>query len=327
MAEKRVFSGIQPSGNFHIGNYLGAVKHWVEGQTDGLNIFCIVDMHAITVEQDPKALREKSLELASLLLASGIDPEKSILFVQSQNMDHANLSWVLNCNVSMGEMNRMTQFKEKSDKKDFVSLGLFAYPALMAADILLYDTTEVPVGEDQKQHVELARDIAGRFNSKFGETFVLPEPVIAKTGARIMSLTEPAKKMSKSDPSEKSRVEVLDEPDKIRATIMSAVTDSDNEVRYSEEKPGVSNLIEIIAHFENKAVKDIESEFSGKGYGDFKNAVAESVVRNLEPIQKRYHELRNSGEVEKILEDGARKAREISSKKLVDVYGKVGFIV
>jgi len=327
-----VFSGIQPSGKLHIGNYIGAVKRWVEGQDDGLNIFCIVDMHAITVEQDPETLRNSTLDLAALLIASGIDPEKSILFVQSHNLDHANLAWILNCNVSMGQMNRMTQYKEKSEKKDlpaqagFISLGLFSYPVLMAADILAYDTTHVPVGNDQKQHVELTRDIAERFNSKHGQTFVLPEPVVAKTGARIMSLQDPTKKMSKSDENQKATIGVLDSPEEKRSKIMSAVTDSDNTIKYSPEKPGVSNLLEIYSHLSDKSIKDLENQYEGKNYGELKTDLAEVVVSTLEPIQKKYSEIRNSEELIVVLRKGAEKTREISSKKLVEVYKKLGFV-
>jgi tryptophanyl-tRNA synthetase len=327
MEKKRVFSGIQPSGDLHIGNYLGAISRWVEGQEDGLNIFCVVDMHAITVPQSPAVLREKTFEVVGLLLASGIDPKKSILFVQSHNPDHANLAWVLNCFTSMGQMSRMTQFKEKSEKKKFVSVGLFDYPALMAADILLYDTTEVPVGGDQKQHVELTRDIAGRFNSRCGKTFVIPKPVIPKVGARIMSLTNPKNKMSKSDKNVSSRIGLLDNPDEIRKKIMSAVTDSASEVKHDAKKPGISNLLEIYSQVTGKTIADIEGEFQGKGYGDFKKKVADVVVVRLAPLQEKYKTLRKGGDLEKILSDGARKAGEISSRKLKEVYKKVGFVL
>jgi tryptophanyl-tRNA synthetase len=324
---KIVFSGVQPSGDLHLGNYLGAFRRWVEGQTNGLNIFCVVDMHAITVPQDPKVLKEKSLEVAAMLLACGIDPEKSILFIQSQNPDHANLAWILNCYLSMGQMSRMIQYKEKSDNKDFVSVGLFDYPALMAADILLYDTTEVPVGEDQKQHVELTRDVAERFNSKYGLTFVLPEPVISGTGARVMSLVDPTKKMSKSDPNPNSRINLLDSKDEIIKKLKSATTDSGSEITYNpKEKQGISNLLEIYSILKGIDVNSAVSEFQGKKYGEFKETVAESLSLSLSTIQNKYQEIRNSSSLGGTLERGAQKAREISGKKLKEVKEKVGFV-
>ena len=322
-----VFSGIQPSGELHIGNYLGAVRHWVKSQEDGTNIFCVVDMHAITVEQDPHTLRENALDTAALLIASGIDSEKSVVFIQSQNPDHGNLAWILNCYISMGQMSRMTQFKEKSEGKESVSVGLFDYPALMAADILLYNTTHVPVGNDQKQHVELARDVAEKFNNKFGETFQIPEPVISEHGARIMSLQDPTKKMSKSDPVESSRIGLLDKDDEIEKKIMSSVTDSENRVIYGDGKSGIANLIEIYSQFSGKDIGQIESKFEGKGYGEFKKAVAEVVGENVSNIRVKQKEIRESGELEKILHKGAERAKEISGKKLKEVYQKVGFVV
>lgn len=324
---KVTFSGIQPSGNLHIGNYLGAVRHWANGQGEGTNIFCVVDFHAITVEQDPKVLRENTLSTAALLLAAGIDHEKSILFVQSANPDHANGGWVINCNISMGQLNRMTQFKEKSEKKDFVSVGLFDYPALMAADILLYNTTHVPVGDDQKQHVELARDAAERFNSRFGETFILPEPVIAGSGARVGSLSDPTKKMSKSDPNHGASVFLFDEPDDIRKKLMSAVTDSGSEVKSSAEKPGITNLLGIYAEFSGVSIEEAEREFSGKTYGDFKARVAEMVTDKLTPLKEKYLEIRkDDGKLTQILKDGSEKAYAISHRKLQEIYEKVGFV-
>ncbi len=323
--EKRVFSGVQPSGDLHLGNYLGAFRRWVEGQNEGLNIFCVVDLHAITVSQDPKTLKDKSLEVASILLASGIVPEKSILFVQSQNPDHANLAWLLNCFLSMGQLSRMTQYKEKSENKDFVSVGLFDYPALMAADILLYDTTEVPVGEDQKQHVELTRDVAQRFNSKYGQTFVLPEPKISDTGAKIMSLTDPIKKMSKSELNPNSRINLLDDEKQVFEKIRNATTDSGSEIKYDpKEKPGISNLLEIYSILKGINVEKSAEEFQGKKYGEFKEAVASNLNSNLGDIQKKYHEIRESTSLLTVLENGAQKAREISSKKLNEVKEKVG---
>jgi len=327
MHSKVIFSGIQPSGNLHIGNYLGAIRNWALGQEDGLNIFCLVDMHAITVPQDPKKLRESTVQLAALLVACGIDPQKSLLFVQSHNPDHANLGWVLNNYISFGQMNRMTQFKEKSQRADFVSVGLFDYPALMAADILLYDTTEVPVGDDQKQHVELTRDVAHRFNTQYGETFVIPKPVIPKVGNRIMSLTDPTKKMSKSDKNKESCIYLLDSEEDVRKKIASAVTDSDNQVKYSPKtKPGVSNLMEIFSLLVGKSLDQVEDEFKNGGYKEFKLAVAQAVVDVLNPVQRKYKDLRESEEIKSVLAKGARKSYDISHKKLEDVYKKMGFV-
>lgn len=323
--EKRVFSGVQPSGDLHLGNYLGAFRRWVEGQNIGLNIFCVVDLHAITVPQEPKVLKEKSLEVASILLACGINPERSILFIQSQNPDHANLAWILNCYLSMGQMSRMTQYKEKSEKKDFVSVGLFDYPALMAADILLYDTTEVPVGEDQKQHVELTRDVAEKFNSKYGAVFTIPEPKISDSGARVMSLTDPTKKMSKSDPNPNSRINLLDDEKTIFSKLRSATTDSDSEIKYDpERKPGIANLIEICSVLSGETKEEIAGKFSGKHYSDFKEQVAIMINTHLSDVRQKYHEYRESGKLTEILERSAQRAREISSEKLKDVKEKVG---
>ena len=327
MVDKRVvFSGIQPSGNLHLGNYIGSLRQWVFGQNDGLNIFCIVDLHAITVPQNPRELKEKTLELAALILAAGIDPQKSILFVQSHNPDHANLGWVLNCYLSMGQLSRMTQFKEKSEGKEGVSVGLFDYPALMAADILLYETTEVPVGEDQKQHVELTRDVAERFNSKYGRTFVMPKPVIPKFGGRIMSLVDPTVKMSKSDKNSNATIYLLESESDVRKKIMAATTDSQKAIVYDSSRPGVSNLLEIYTNTSGKTLEAAQSEFRGKGYKEFKEAVAEAVVAFLRPFQERYKNFRESGELLKILATGAKRATTISTKKLSEVYNKVGFV-
>lgn len=324
---KVVFSGIQPTGNLHIGNYIGAVRQWVNGQDEGLNIFCIVDMHALTVPQDPKILREKTYEIAAILLAAGINPDKSILFVQSQNPDHANLGWIMNCIASMGQMNRMTQFKDKSEGKEFISVGLFDYPALMAADILLYDTTEVPVGEDQKQHVELTRDLAEKFNSKFGETFVIPEPVIPKTGGRIMSLIDPTKKMSKSDENQNATIYLLDEIEVARKKILSATTDSGREIKYDlAEKPGISNLMVIYSELSGKTLEEVEKEFEASSYKEFKEKVADEVAGFLTDFQNKYKQA-VEGQLKEVLEEGAKKAKEISSKKLTEVYKKVGFVI
>lgn len=325
--KKVVFSGIQPSGNLHIGNYIGAIRHWVKDQNDGLNIFCVVDMHAITVDQDPKVLYDKTLKIAAILLASGINPEKSILFVQSTNPDHANLAWVLNCFTSMGQLNRMTQFKEKSEGKEFISAGLFDYPVLMAADILLYDTTNVPVGEDQRQHVELTRDIAERFNSKYGQTFILPNPDIPKVGGKIMSLVDPTKKMSKSDKNPNSAIYLLDKPQDAKGKIASATTDSGNEIKYDpKSKPGISNLLVIYSELTDKSIADCEKTFSGKSYKEFKDTVGIAVSEFLTDFQKKYMKFRNPEKLGSILKLGMHKAREISEKKLQEVYKKVGFV-
>lgn len=321
-----VFSGIQPSGSLHIGNYLGAIKRWVEEQDRGKNIFCVVDLHAITVAQDSRVLREKTLDTVALLLAAGIDPEKSLLFVQSQNPDHAYLGWILNCFTSMGQMNRMTQYKEKAEGKEFVSVGLFDYPVLMAADILLYGTTDVPVGEDQKQHVELARDLAERFNAKYGSTFVLPEARIAQTVARVMSLQDPHKKMSKSDTDPMGAIGLLDDENLIKKKVASAVTDSLREVRCDPGRPGVFNLIAIYSQLAGIKPQEVEVKYSGMGYSEFKADLAELVLSTLRPLQKRYMEIRPSGELEKVMSSSAEQAREISRKRLAEVKERVGLI-
>ena len=324
--KKRVFSGIQPTGNIHIGNYLGAIKHWVASQADLDNIFCIVDLHAITVPQDPEMLKAKTRELAGLLLAAGIDPEMSVLFVQSHISAHAELAWILNCFTPMGWMQRMTQFKEKSGKqKEQVSVGLFDYPALMAADILLYHTDYVPVGEDQKQHVELTRDIAQRFNSIYGEVFKLPEPVIPKVGARIMGLDDPTNKMSKSEDAPGHAICLLDPPDVIRSKIMKATTDSLREIRFDEERPGVYNLLVIYELFTGMSRTDIEDRFEGKGYADLKRELGEAVVEGLRPLQSRYQELTaDATYIDSILSESASKLRPIAEGTLAAVKEKVG---
>ena len=327
MKKRIVFSGIQPSGDLHIGNYIGAVRQWAAGQDDGLNIFCVVDMHAITVPQDPKTLPQKTKEISAIILAAGVDPEKSLLFVQSHNPDHANLGWILNCYLSMGQMSRMIQYKEKSEGKGFVSVGLFDYPALMAADILLYDTTEVPVGEDQKQHVELTRDVAERFNAKYGETFVLPEPVVPKVGGRVMSLVDPTKKMSKSDANPNGAVGLLEDTKLARKKIMSAVTDSGSEVKYDwDKKPGISNLLEIYSQLSGIPVSESEAKFEGQNYGQFKTTVANVVEKFLIGFQKKYYEIADSGKLNEILRNGAKRSYEMSHRKLLEVYDKVGFL-
>jgi tryptophanyl-tRNA synthetase len=327
MDKRVVFSGIQPTGDLHLGNYLGAIKHWVASQENGLNIFCVVDLHAITIYQEPRVLREKTLEVAAILMAAGIDPKKSILFVQSHNDDHTYLAWILNCMLSMGQLSRMTQYKEKSSNKDFISAGLFDYPALMAADILLYKTTEVPVGEDQKQHVELARDAAERFNSKYGEVLVMPEAKISDTGSRIMSLINPTQKMSKSDPNINSWISILDDEKTVRDKIRSATTDSGHEVKYDPEtKPGISNLMEIYSVLSDESTGEIEKMFSGKEYGEFKEATAVLISKNLRILQDRYKEMRESVKLNEILALGAEKSREISQKTLAEVKEKIGLL-
>jgi tryptophanyl-tRNA synthetase len=324
--KKRVFSGIQPTGNIHIGNYLGAIKHWVASQADLDNIFCIVDLHAITVPQDPEMLKAKTRELAGLLLAAGIDPQMSVLFVQSHISAHAELAWILNCSTPMGWMQRMTQFKEKSGKqKEQVSVGLFDYPALMAADILLYHTDYVPVGEDQKQHVELTRDIAQRFNSIYGETFKLPEPVIPKVGARIMGLDDPTSKMSKSEEAPGHAVHLLDPPDVIRSKVMKATTDSLREIRFDEERPGIYNLLVIYELFTGMSRSDVEARFEGKGYADLKRELGEAIVEGLRPLQSRYQELTaDPTYIDSLLTEGAAKLRPIAEKTLAAAKEKVG---
>src|SRR3989344_2019786 len=315
---KRVFSGIQPSGDLHLGNYLGALKRWVDEQEDKENIFCIVDLHAITVFQDPKELKTKIRELAAIYYACGIDPQKSTVFAQSDISAHAELGWILNCFTPMGWLNRMTQFKDKAgDKKESVSAGLFDYPVLMAADILLYQTDEVPVGEDQKQHVEITRDIAEKFNSLCGETFKLPEPKISTIAARVMDLNDPTKKMSKSNPNPNGRINMLDNPDEIRSKIMKATTDSQGLVKFDESRPGIYNLLEIYENLTSQGRGEIEAKFAGKGYGDFKKDLAEVVVEALKPIQEKYNQLMQNPEtIEKMLQEGAAKIRPIAEKTL-----------
>jgi tryptophanyl-tRNA synthetase len=324
--KKRVFSGIQPTGNIHIGNYLGATRHWAAEQDKYDNIFCIVDLHAITIQQDPKVLKAKIREVTGLLLAAGIDARKSIVFIQSHIHEHSELAWILNCFIPMGWMQRMTQFKEKSvNQKEQVSVGLFDYPALMAADILLYDTDVVPVGEDQKQHVELARDAAQRFNAIYGDTFVLPEPVIPDVGARIMGLDDPTKKMSKSEDAPNHAINLLDKPDAIRAKIMRATTDSLKEIRFDESRPGIYNLLTIYQSFTGQKKQAIEAQFAGKGYSDFKKALAEVVVEGLRPLQERYKALTaDPAHIDSILAEGATKARPMAQKTLAKVKKRVG---
>lgn len=322
-----VFSGVQPTSQLHIGNYIGALKQWVDFQHKNECIFSIVDLHAITVPQDPKELRKNILEVAATYLAIGIDPVKNILYIQSEVSAHAELAWILGTIAKMGELERMTQFKDKSgSKRESVGLGLFSYPVLMAADILLYDATRIPVGEDQMQHIELARVLAKRFNARFGETFKIPEAAIQKVGARIMSLQDPTKKMSKSDASALSKILLSDDPKTIEKKIMRAVTDTESEVRYDpEKKPAVSNLMVIYQAMTGKHMEDIATEFAGKGYGDFKKAVAEAVIVHLDPIREKMEEyLADTGELYRLLEAGREKAAERAEKKLALVKDRVG---
>lgn len=322
---KRVFSGVQPTGNIHLGNYLGALKQFVELQDDHECIYCIVDMHAITVPQDPKELKEHILDVAALYLAVGVDPKKSIVFVQSDVPGHAELNWILTCNSYTGELSRMTQFKDKSKNKESAPTGLFTYPVLMAADILLYDTDVVPVGNDQKQHIELCRDIAGRINSKYPNTFVMPDGRFLKAGARIMALDDPTMKMSKSAENIHSRISLLDEPSKIKKSIMKATTDSEGIIRFDiENKPGISNLLNIYSVLSGESIENLEKKYEGKGYGDFKKDLVEVTVNALAPIKERYEEIRHSQELIDILNEGAKKADEIAKQTLKRVKENFG---
>ncbi len=308
---------MQPTGNLHIGNYLGALKQFVELQDENECVYCIVDLHSITMPQDPKVLREHILDIASLYMAVGIDPKKSIVFVQSTVPAHTELSWILMCNSYTGELSRMTQFKQKSKDSESAPTGLFCYPVLMAADILLYDTNIVPVGNDQKQHIELTRDIALRINNKYGETFVVPEGRFLKEGARIMALDNPESKMSKSAANEFSRISLLDEPAKIKKAIMRSTTDSDGEVRFdTENKPGISNLLNIYSAFSGKPVKEIEKQYEGQGYGTFKKDLVEITAEALAPIQEKYSQIRHSPELIETLKDGAQRADAIAQKTI-----------
>jgi len=324
--KKRAFSGIQPTGDIHIGNYLAAIKHWVTSQAEADNIFCVVDLHAITVPQQPDVLKPKIREVAGLLFAAGIDPKLSAVFVQSHISAHAELAWILNCFIPMGWMQRMTQFKEKEqEQKGQVSVGLFDYPALMAADILLYQTDIVPVGEDQKQHVELARDTAQRFNSIYGKTFKLPEPAIPEFGARIMGLDDPTTKMSKSETSSGHAIYLLDPPDAIRTKVMRATTDSLREIRFDENRPGIYNLLTIYELFTGLGRPEIEARFEGKGYADLKQELAEVIIESLSTLQSRYRELTaDPAYIDSLLAEGASRVRPIAEKTLAIVKDKVG---
>ncbi|NHN33594.1 tryptophan--tRNA ligase [Paenibacillus agricola] len=325
---KRVLSGIQPSGKLTLGNYIGAIKNFVALQHTHDCYFMAVDMHAITVPQEPEALKEQSESVIALYIAAGIDPAKATIFLQSHVHQHAELGWLLTTLTYMGELERMTQFKDKSTGKESVGAGLFTYPSLMAADILLYNADLVPVGDDQKQHLELTRDLAQRFNQRYGDTFTLPEPYMPKVGARIMSLDDASKKMSKSSPNQGSFITLLDPPDVVRKKISRAVTDSGREVKYDpQHKPEVSNLLSIYAQCSDLTIAEIELMYDGQGYGPFKKELAERVVAVLEPLQQRYHEIRESGEIYNILRQGAGRAIEQAEKTLRVTKEKMGFLV
>ena len=325
--KKTIFSGVQPSGQITIGNYLGALKNWTKLLDEYNCIFAVMDLHSITVRQDPKTLRENSLNLLAQYIACGLNPDKCTHFIQSHVPAHAQLSWVLGCYTYMGELNRMTQFKEKSQRHaDNINAGLYTYPVLMASDILLYNADLVPVGHDQKQHLEIARDIAERFNTIYGDTFTVPDPFIGKVGARIMDLQDPTKKMSKSDPN--GSISLLEDENAILKKIKKAVTDSLGYVKYEEGRHGINNLLSIYCAVTGKTVEDAEKDFDGKGYGDFKKAVAEVVIDELRPVQERYRQLiENPDYLMGIINKGAEVANEIAQKTLKDVYEKVGFVV
>lgn len=326
--KKTIFSGMQPSGCITLGNYLGAMNNWTKLQEEYNCLYCIVDMHAITVRQNPAALRKASRDLLMQYIAAGLDPEKNIIYIQSHVNQHAELAWVLGCFTYIGELNRMTQFKEKSAKhSENINAGLFTYPVLMAADILLYQTDLVPVGEDQKQHLELSRDIAIRMNGVYENLFTVPEGYIMKSGSRIMALQEPTKKMSKSDENKNNTIQLLDPPDVIINKFKRAVTDSEKEIRYSKDKPGISNLIDIYCSVTGKTVEETEKEFKGIGYGEFKLAVGEAVLTKLKPIKQRFDELsKNKDYIDNIIKENAQKASYLAEKTLRKVYKKIGFI-
>ncbi len=330
--KKRIFSGVQPSGNITLGNYLGAIKNWVDLQDKYECIYAMMDLHTITVRQTPAELRKRTLELLALYIAAGIDPEKCIMFVQSHNSAHAELGWILNCYTYMGELQRMTQFKDKSARHaDNINAGLFTYPVLMAADILLYQTDYVPVGKDQLQHIEICRDIANRFNGLYGNVFKIPEGLLTKSGAKIMSLQDPTKKMSKSDENPKAFISMMDDFNVIAKKIKSAVTDSEGVIEYrpdDESKAGINNLISIMAAVTGKAPESIAQEFSGQGYGVFKAAVADAVVETVRPIREEYDRLiKDKAYLQGIYKNGAESAHRLANRTLKKVYKKVGFVV
>jgi len=344
--KKRIFSGAQPTGNLHLGNYLGALKNWVALQDEYESFFCIVNLHAVTLPQNPEILKQKTLDLARIYLASGIDPDKSTIFIQSDVSEHAELAWILSCTTRMGELERMTQFKDKSQKdlrsaigimpiethdsireksSQRAGVGLFTYPVLMAADILLYQTHLVPVGQDQKQHLELSRDLAERFNRDFGETFVVPEPFIPPVGARIQSLADPAKKMSKSDDNANGAIFLMDDADTILKKLKKAVTDSGTEITFDETRPAINNLLTIYQLMTGKTAAECEENFVGKGYGHFKTETAEAVVEFLKPFQERVKNYTDE-DLKAILKTGADKAKAVARETLRDVYAKMGIV-
>ena len=330
--KKRIFSGVQPSGTITLGNYIGAIKNWVDLQNDYDCIFAMMDMHTITVRQTPSELRKRTLELMALYIACGIDPEKSTLFIQSHNSAHAELAWVLNCYTYMGELQRMTQFKDKSSRHaDNINAGLFTYPVLMASDILLYQTELVPVGKDQMQHIEICRDVAQRFNALYGDVFKIPEGLLVKSGAKIASLQEPTKKMSKSDPNPKGYISMMDDFNVMAKKIKSAVTDSEGVIEYrpdDETKAGINNLLSIMAVMTDSTPEAVAHEFSGQGYGNFKSAVAEAVVEGIKPIRAEYDRIiADKTYLQDIYKRGAESAGRIANRTLKKVYKKVGFIV
>lgn len=323
----RIFSGIQPTGDKHLGNYIGGFRQYAQTQEQGEAFFCIVDLHSITVEYDPLDLHERTLDLYAMLVATGLDPDRSTVFAQSNVTAHAEASWLLSAVTSYGQLGRMTQFKDKADRRDFVSAGLFTYPVLMAGDILLYQSDIVPIGDDQRQHLELSRDVAERFNARFGETFVVPEGVYPEVGARIMDLQEPTSKMSTTGGSEQGTVRLLDDTDSILKKFRSAVTDSGREIRRGDDKPGITNLVDILAVATGKAPGAIEVEYEHAGYGQFKTDVGEAVAAMLEPIRRRYLELRaDEGELLRLLALGADKARAASAPTLDAMYERMGFV-
>lgn len=330
--KKRIFSGVQPSGNLTLGNYLGAIKNWVDLQNDYDCIFAMMDMHTITVRQTPAELRKRTMELLTLYIACGIDPEQCTLFIQSHNSAHAELAWVLNCYTYMGELQRMTQFKDKSSRHaDNINAGLFTYPVLMASDILLYQTEVVPVGKDQMQHIEICRDIAHRFNALYGDVFKIPEGLLVKSGAKINSLQEPTKKMSKSDPNPKGYISMMDDFNVISKKIKSAVTDSEGVIEYrpdDENKAGINNLLNIMAVMTNSTPEAVAKSFEGQGYGTFKSAVADAVVEGIRPIREEYDRIiKDKAYLEDVCKKGAETSSRIAQRTLKKVYKKIGFVV
>jgi len=325
---KTIFSGIKPSGDLTLGNYIGAIANFIDLQSNNQCYFCVVDLHAITIPQERIDLKKRIKDIAALYIACGIDPNKSVIFVQSEVPAHTQLSWILECNTYFGELNRMTQFKDKSQKEgtEGLSSGLYTYPVLMASDILLYDAQLVPVGDDQKQHVELTRDIATRFNNKYGETFIIPEHYVPKIGARVMDLQDPTKKMSKSD-NDKGCILLLDDLKVIRKKIMTAVTDSGSSIHYDKEnKPGISNLLTIFSKITDHTIADLEEQYKDSNYGQFKNDLATKLVEFITPIQEKFNEIRNSNQLDQILDKGAEVANQMAYKKLMKIYKRIGLI-